>query len=136
VVELDVEIWPTCIVVPKGYRVGLSVRGKDYEYPGASGGKLSNFKNELTGCGPFLHNDPLDRPPDGVRRHHHAAFRSRPRILRAAAHRPRRLRAHDFVPPRPRGGIFPGRFRAPKRSRRRRPVLAFEGPPAAARTRS
>ena len=22
---------------------------------------LSNFKNQLTGCGPFLHNDPLDR---------------------------------------------------------------------------
>jgi len=38
------------------------VRGKDYEYGGASGGKLSNFKNELKGCGPFLHNDPLDRP--------------------------------------------------------------------------
>ena len=33
-VELDVEIWPTCIVVPPGYRIGLSVRGKDYEYEG------------------------------------------------------------------------------------------------------
>jgi predicted acyl esterase len=63
VAELDIEIWPTCIVVPKGYRVGVSIRGKDYEYGGASGGKLSNFKNELTGCGPFLHNDPNDRPP-------------------------------------------------------------------------
>ena len=31
--------------------------------PGCSGGKLSNFKNELTGCGPFLHDDPRDRPP-------------------------------------------------------------------------
>jgi predicted acyl esterase len=62
VVELDIEIWPTSIVVPAGYRVGLSIRGKDYEYGGASGGKLSNFKNELKGCGPFLHNDPRDRP--------------------------------------------------------------------------
>jgi predicted acyl esterase len=61
-VELDIEIWPTSIVVPAGYRVGLSVRGKDYEYGGASGGKLSNFKNELKGCGPFLHDDPRDRP--------------------------------------------------------------------------
>ena len=51
------------IVVPAGYRIGLSVRGKDYEYGGGSGGKLSNFKNELTGCGPFLHDDPRDRPP-------------------------------------------------------------------------
>jgi uncharacterized protein len=64
VVELDIEIWPTSIVVPAGYRIGLSVGGRDYEYGGASGGKLSNFKNELKGCGPFLHNDPLDRPAD------------------------------------------------------------------------
>jgi uncharacterized protein len=64
IVELDVEIWPTSIVVPAGYRIGLSVRGKDYEYEGASGGRLANFKNELKGCGPFLHDDPLDRPPE------------------------------------------------------------------------
>jgi predicted acyl esterase len=62
VVELDIEIWPTSIVVPKGHRIGLSIRGKDYVYAGPSGGKLSNFKNELTGCGPFLHDDPRDRP--------------------------------------------------------------------------
>jgi uncharacterized protein len=62
-VELDIEIWPTSIVVPAGYRVAISIRGKDYEYGGASGGKLSNFKNELKGCGPFLHDDPRDRPP-------------------------------------------------------------------------
>ena len=49
--------------MPAGYRVALTIRGKDYEYGGASGGKLSNFKNELTGCGPFLHNKPEDRPP-------------------------------------------------------------------------
>ena len=64
VVELDIEIWPTSVVVPKGYRCALSIRGKDYVYPGPSGGKLSNFKNELTGCGPFLHDDPRDRPPE------------------------------------------------------------------------
>src|ERR1700732_4988649 len=62
VAELDIEIWPTSIVVPAGYRLGLTIRGKDYVYPGPSGGKLSNFKNELTGCGPFLHDDPRDRP--------------------------------------------------------------------------
>jgi predicted acyl esterase len=64
VVELDIEIWPTSIVVPAGHRVGITIRGKDYEYGGPSGGKLSNFKNELKGCGPFLHDDPLDRPAD------------------------------------------------------------------------
>ena len=62
-VQLDIELWPTSIVVPAGYRVALTVRGKDYEYAGPSGGRLSNFKNELTGCGPFLHDDPRDRPP-------------------------------------------------------------------------
>jgi uncharacterized protein len=64
VVELDIEIWPTSIVVPMGHRVALTIRGKDYVHAGPSGGKLSNFKNELTGCGPFLHDDPLDRPLD------------------------------------------------------------------------
>jgi hypothetical protein len=64
VVELDIEIWPTSIVVPAGYRIGLSVRGRDYVYPGGSGGRLSNMKMEFTGCGPFLHNDPRDRPAD------------------------------------------------------------------------
>ena len=43
---------------------GFRIRGKDYEYAGASGGRLSNFKNELKGCGPFLHDDPRDRPPE------------------------------------------------------------------------
>jgi hypothetical protein len=63
IVELDVEIWPTSIVVPAGYRIALTVRGKDYEYPGESGGRIASFKNELRGCGPFLHDDPNDRPP-------------------------------------------------------------------------
>ena len=63
VVALDIEIWPTSIVVPAGHRIALTIRGKDYVYPGPSGGRMSNFKNELTGCGPFLHDDPRDRPP-------------------------------------------------------------------------
>src|ERR1700704_3672019 len=61
-VELDIEILPTCIVVPAGHRVALSVRGKDYEWQKSTGARLSNFKNELRGCGPFLHYDPRDRP--------------------------------------------------------------------------
>jgi hypothetical protein len=61
VYELDVEIWPTCIVVPAGYRLALSVRGKDYEYSGEAL-NLSNFAHPLSGCGPFLHDDPRDRP--------------------------------------------------------------------------
>ncbi|MFC8077092.1 CocE/NonD family hydrolase [Streptomyces sp. NPDC057307] len=58
--ELDIEILPTCLVVPAGYRIALQIRGKDYVYPGPSA-RLSNLKNDLTGCGPFLHNDDHDR---------------------------------------------------------------------------
>jgi len=56
-VELDIEIWPTSIVVPPDYQIALTVRGKDYEYAQSTGARLSNFKNELKGCGPFLHDD-------------------------------------------------------------------------------
>jgi len=62
---LEVEIWPTSIVAPAGYRLGLSIRGNDYQYEGDLGqASLTTFKNRLTGCGPFLHDDPLDRPAD------------------------------------------------------------------------
>lgn len=61
VYELDVEIWPTCIVVPVGYRIALTIRGKDYEHDGAAA-VLSNMKNPMKGCGPFVHDDEVDRP--------------------------------------------------------------------------
>ncbi|HEX5896889.1 MAG TPA: CocE/NonD family hydrolase [Thermoleophilaceae bacterium] len=64
VYELDVEIWPTSLVLPAGYRLALTIRGKDYEYPKARGERLTTFKSELRGSGPFLHDDPDDRPPD------------------------------------------------------------------------
>jgi uncharacterized protein len=63
VYEVDVEIWPTCIVIPAGYRIALTVRGRDYEYPGPPA-HLKHFKNPLRGTGPFLHDDPRDRPPE------------------------------------------------------------------------
>jgi len=61
-VQLDIEVWPTSIVIPAGFKIGLSIRGRDYENPDAKSERLSNFKNDLKGCGPFLHNDPRDRP--------------------------------------------------------------------------
>jgi hypothetical protein len=42
--------------------LALTVRGRDYEWQKSTGARLSNFKNELRGCGPFLHDDPRDRP--------------------------------------------------------------------------
>lgn len=62
VYQLDVEIWPSSIVIPAGYRLALSVAGRDYEHGGA-GARLDHFANELRGCGPFIHDDPRDRPP-------------------------------------------------------------------------
>jgi predicted acyl esterase len=63
VYEVDVEIWPTCIAVPKGHRIALSVRGKDYVFPGEPGAGVETLGKVWTGCGPFLHDDPRDRPP-------------------------------------------------------------------------
>jgi uncharacterized protein len=62
-VELDIEIWPTCIVVPPGYRVGLSVRGRDYEYDGTDLA-LPHAPYPMKGVGPFTHSNPADRPPE------------------------------------------------------------------------
>jgi len=61
-VELDIEIWPTSIVVPPGCQLALSVRGKDYEVDG-NDVALPNAPYPMKGVGPFLHVDPDDRPP-------------------------------------------------------------------------
>ncbi|MFW7348373.1 MAG: CocE/NonD family hydrolase [Pigmentiphaga sp.] len=51
--KVHVEIWPTSIVVPAGYRLALTVGAKDFERPDAQG--------LMKGSGIFLHNDPVDR---------------------------------------------------------------------------
>jgi predicted acyl esterase len=60
--ELKVEIVPSCVVVPPGFRLGLSVRGKDYEY----GGKLDEYGETFyyatRGTGGMTHDDPDNRP--------------------------------------------------------------------------
>lgn len=59
--ELDVEIWPTSIVVPRSYQLALSISGKDYEVDGRDIA-LPNAPYPMKGVGPFLHIDPDDRP--------------------------------------------------------------------------
>jgi predicted acyl esterase len=54
--ELDVEIWPTCIVLPAGYRLALDIRGHDFSRPSA------NADSPYGGSGPWQHDDALDRP--------------------------------------------------------------------------
>lgn len=60
-VELDIEIWPTCLVIPAGSRIGLMIRGRDYENDGSP---LPGARYPMTGVGPFLHADPDDRPAE------------------------------------------------------------------------
>jgi predicted acyl esterase len=62
VYELDIEIWPTSLVVPAGYRIALTLLGRDFERPGPSL-QMKPFASPMRGSGPFLHNDPADRPP-------------------------------------------------------------------------
>jgi hypothetical protein len=62
-VELDVEIWPTSIVVPAGYRLAITVRGKDYEYDGTDvAPPFAPYA--MKGVGPFTHTNPQDRPKE------------------------------------------------------------------------
>jgi len=62
-VELDVEVWPTSIVIPAGYRFALNVRGKDYEYDG-SFVTLPFSPAKFYGVGPFTHTKIEDRPSE------------------------------------------------------------------------
>lgn len=57
VYELTIEIWPTCIVLPEGYRLALDVRGTDFQRPPDPANPAA-----YRGSGPWLHDDPLDRP--------------------------------------------------------------------------
>ena len=54
--EVDIEIWPTSVVVPAGYRLALTIGGIDFARPDAQG--------LMKGSGIFLHDDPADRPKD------------------------------------------------------------------------
>jgi uncharacterized protein len=54
--EIDVEIWPTCIVLPAGYRLALDIRGSDFMRASANADPLRS------GSGPWLHDDAFDRP--------------------------------------------------------------------------
>lgn len=62
-VDLDIEIWPTSIVIPIGYSFVLNVRGKDYRYDDK--GVTLPFDNQVMyGVGPFTHENPIDRPAE------------------------------------------------------------------------
>jgi predicted acyl esterase len=64
VYECDVEIVTSCIVVPAGWRVALTIRGKDYEYDGELSEFGKKFHYGTRGTGGMTHNDPDNRPAD------------------------------------------------------------------------
>ncbi|RDW58290.1 hypothetical protein BP5796_12220 [Coleophoma crateriformis] len=59
VCELDVEIWPTCVILPAGYRIGTQISGHDFERE-PSGDADGVWVSR--GSGPWLHTSPVDRP--------------------------------------------------------------------------
>jgi predicted acyl esterase len=54
--EVEVEIWPSSLCLNKGHRLSLVIQGRDFE--------RLNETGEQRGSGWFLHNDPIDRPPE------------------------------------------------------------------------
>jgi predicted acyl esterase len=60
--QCDVEIVPSCIVVPRGWRLALTVRGKDYRYDGALSDFGKTFCYATRGTGGMTHSDVGDRP--------------------------------------------------------------------------
>jgi predicted acyl esterase len=54
--QVDLEIWPMGLWLPRGSRLTLTIQGKDFERPGATG--------PLRGVAWFTHDDPADRPPE------------------------------------------------------------------------
>jgi uncharacterized protein len=63
-VSCDIEIWPTSVVVPKGYRLGISIRGRDYFAPSAQLRKvIDTGRPAPNGVGALFHSVAADRPP-------------------------------------------------------------------------
>jgi predicted acyl esterase len=54
VYELDVEVWPTCLVIPRGYKIGVSILGRDFDH-GLAGAE-SHLGAEQRGSAFFLHD--------------------------------------------------------------------------------
>ncbi|KAH8700229.1 peptidase S15 [Talaromyces proteolyticus] len=61
VYELDVEIWPTSVILPKGYRLALQISGQDFERKWVGQGNEAWVSK---GSGPWLHTNKTDRPTE------------------------------------------------------------------------
>lgn len=61
--ELDVEVWPTSVIVPQGYTVAVTVSGRDVELPG-DGPWPVLYGVEMRGNGIYIHRDAEERVPE------------------------------------------------------------------------
>jgi len=61
--ELQIEVLPTCIVAPAGFRLGLTVLGRDFDH-GRSEAVMTTTGLAMSGVGPFQHDDSNDRPAE------------------------------------------------------------------------
>ncbi|KAF2500452.1 peptidase S15 [Lophium mytilinum] len=80
VYELDVEIWPTSVILPAGFRLALQISGKDFER------EVVGKPHEVwvaKGSGPWLHTSTEDRPESvfGGRTTVHAGGSTGSRVL-------------------------------------------------------
>jgi predicted acyl esterase len=61
-VAVDLEIWPTSVIIPAGYRLGLTLLGRDFTFAG-DGPWPQAYGVHMRGNGIFVHTDEQARPP-------------------------------------------------------------------------
>jgi uncharacterized protein len=59
--RVRIEVWPTCIVLPPGTRIALTIGGSDFA---RAGEQQAGGPPVFRGSGLFLHTHPDDRPPE------------------------------------------------------------------------
>jgi uncharacterized protein len=59
-VDVDIEIWPFSVLIPQGYRLGVSISGRDFEFPGDDPWPAA-YGVSMRGNGIFVHTDEHDR---------------------------------------------------------------------------
>ena len=84
--------------MPAGWRVALTVRGKDYEYDGELAEFGKKFHYGTRGTGGMTHNDPDNRPADVFGGRVTLLCGRWPRVVSAAADHPARERRDAMTP--------------------------------------
>ena len=97
VVRVDVEVWPTCIVVPAGYRLALRCAARTMSIGGGAGAGLEDARRGVDRRRAVPPRRSARPAGGGVRRRRHAARRAGPQRLSAAADHPAEVRCVGWV---------------------------------------